>query len=330
MNTLLETAIRYHGYGLSIVPIIAHKKPLGSWHALQRAPMTEEQIVASFADPAVQALAIVCGQVSGGFEGFDIDNKNDPSRSLLTRFTQRLQNTYPLLYEKLVAATTQHEGGHLYYRSGGVEGSLLLARRPVTPAEKTASPNVSVKVLLETRGEGSYIIVPPSVGYAFVHRDLADLPVIEPIERNQLLDLARSFNLYTEPAVISSPARVPRAGSDNPLTDYNRRGDVVGLLVDHGWLVILVTAEKTFFRRPGGTHHKTSGDFHHGLRIFSVFTTSTVFKPQTPYNPSAVYALLECGGDFRRAAKKLARQGFGKSYSDNGWADINNLLTKIK
>ena len=76
-------------------------------------------------------------------------------------------------------------------------------------------------------------------------------------------------------------------------------------------MVMRETPDKTVFRRPGLTDHDTSGDFHHRLNLFTVFTTSTDFIANKGYNPSAVYAILECNGDFSLAAKKLLQEGFG-------------------
>jgi len=84
---------------------------------------------------------------------------------------------------------------------------------------------------------------------------------------------------------------------------YNRTGDFEQLLLKHGWRIEKVLSYKTFYSRPG----KTSGisaEFHHDLRIFYVFTSSTGLEPKG-YSPAAVYAILEHGGDFKKAAKEL-------------------------
>ncbi len=71
---------------------------------------------------------------------------------------------------------------------------------------------------------------------------------------------------------------------------------------------------RTFLRRPGETDHDTSADFNHELCLFGVMTTSTVFKRKIGYRPCAVYAILECNGDFRLAARTLLAKGYGVPY----------------
>ncbi|MCZ7635710.1 MAG: hypothetical protein M5U12_06510 [Verrucomicrobia bacterium] len=44
---------------------------------------------------------------------------------------------------------------------------------------------------------------------------------------------------------------------------------------------------------------------------FWVFTTSTAFEAQHVYRPWHVFAVLECGGDFTAAARRLVELGYG-------------------
>jgi hypothetical protein len=167
---------------------------------------------------------------------------------------------------------------------------------------------------METRANGGYVLVAPSPGYRFFQGDLGSVSFIQPVEREVLFAVARSFNSYSDLQYGRKPriGNGPRVGS--PMDDYDRRGNVVELLKKHGWSVVRETSVKTEFRRPGQSDHETSGDFHHVLNLFGVFTTSTVFKPETGYSPSAVYAFLECNGDFSMAAKKLIDDGYGTAY----------------
>lgn len=53
-------------------------------------------------------------------------------------------------------------------------------------------------MLIETRGEGGYVVAAPSPGYQFIHGKPNACPLITTIERDTLLDIARSFNQYYE------------------------------------------------------------------------------------------------------------------------------------
>lgn len=69
--------------------------------------------------------------------------------------------------------------------------------------------------------------------------------------------------------------------------------------------------KKIFFKRPGNSQSIQSGNFDKALGRFSVFTSSSIFKEETAYKPYAVYAMLECEGNFKLAARKLAKLGYG-------------------
>jgi hypothetical protein len=130
-----------------------------------------------------------------------------------------------------------------------------------------------------------------------------------------LLDIARTFNQYQLKCRQNPFVASPLIDSQSPFADFNARGNVIELLERHGWQVIRRTSLRTYLRRPGNTTHDTSGDYNHQLGLFGVFSTSTEFETGKGYKPYAVYAILECGGDFRKAAKKLLHDGYGTPYS---------------
>ncbi|GGA92626.1 hypothetical protein GCM10011511_15010 [Puia dinghuensis] len=214
----------------------------------------------------------------------------------------------------MATALTKNKGHHLYYRCPEIDSSKVLAQRPSTPFELADNPNWRVRVLIETLGNAGIVIVPPSQGYQFIQSGLREVLTILPAERALLHKLAKGFNLYKAPVYL--PASFPRlpSTSDQPLTDFNQRGDVISLLQNHEWHMVYSTPERTYFRRPGKTDHYTSGNFHHQLRSFWVWSTSTDFRARWPHNPSAVYAFLRCKGDFKQAARELIGLGYGKSY----------------
>ncbi len=46
-------------------------------------------------------------------------------------------------------------------------------------------------------------------------------------------------------------------------------------------------------------------------------TASTVYKRRIGYSPCAVYAILECNGDFRLAARPFLAKGYGVPYKQS-------------
>jgi len=313
MESLLEAALLYREWGFSVIPVLGNKRPPLHWKRFQSEKMSDRVIFQTFTQPDVQGIAIVCGEVSGCFEALDFDEKNDPARSIYQRFHADLAGHDPVLASKLVADITKNKGHHLYYRCPDLGPSMVLAQRPSSAAELAQQPHWRVRVLIETLGQGGIVIVPPSAGYQFIQNGLQQVPTIQPPERTLLHQLARTLNQYHAPVYLPVTMPVTAPCSDQPLTDYNERGDVISLLQRHDWYLVYSTPERTYFRRPGKTDHYTSAHFHHGLRRFWVWSPNTPFTPQRPYTPSAVYAFLCCHQDFRRAAKELVDLGYGKA-----------------
>ena len=103
------------------------------------------------------------------------------------------------------------------------------------------------------------------------------------------------------------------AGSLSPLADYNQRGDVVGLLKKHDWDEVSRTANGVVqVRRPGKSESNSATFNYKGSRRLGVFSTSTDFTQlPTTHSGADVFAILECGGDIKVAAKKLRELGYG-------------------
>jgi hypothetical protein len=315
MNNLLQAAQQYRSMGLSITVVNDHKKSLYTWRKYQHRLITQNEILTAFNHSAAAGIAIICGKISGNLEVIDLDQKNDLQHGLFEHFITAVNNYNPTLLTQLVIASTKNAGYHFFYRCSKTGNHSVLAQRPCTAEELAANPKHKVKVLIEKMGDGSYIIVPPTPGYQFIQHDLNNIPLIQPFQRQILLDIGKSFNQYYEPKLIEKTASIFYTGEESPFNDYNNRGDIVQLLERHGWTVTRKTTIKTYFRRPGNTDHETSGDYNHQLGLFGVFSTSTEFKLRTGYRPYAVYAILECGGNFKLAAKRLLAEGYGTPYS---------------
>jgi len=319
MLTLTQTATLYRQYGYSVLPVDVHKKCLVRWHNYQHWRMSPAAIQRWFEDPRCEGIAVLCGPISGNLEIIDFDCKNDLTGKLMQGFGTQLRQHYPDMLTKLVIATTRNNGYHFLYRCPGIGRCSILASRPATPAELLANPHAKVKVLIETRATGGYGIVEPTRGYRFLQGSLRSVQELTLHDRNLLHDLARTFNILPPPVPTEQPTLRVVRGPESPLDDFDIRGDLQALLTSYGWIYVRTKADRSYYRRPGETDHDTSGDYHHGLGLFSVFSTSTEFVPWQPYRPSAVYAVLACQGNFRLAAKKLVQAGFGIPYSKIWW-----------
>lgn len=303
MSKQIETVTKYIAQNLSIIPLGADKRPTIPWKTFQGKCMTEAQINRYFSQD-VAGVGLVCGEVSGNLEAIDVDVKYSLDKKLFSDYKSRIP---PELFNKLVIQSTLNGGYHLIYRCSVIEGNKKLAERQATAEEKESGEKI--KVLIETRGSGGFIAIAPTKGYKFIQHHLHQIPEITPEEREVLMNTAREFNknFKGEQVVFHSN---PAEGELSPLEDYNEKGDVLGLLVKHSWKIISDNGDEALLRRPGKNEGHSAG-YTRSKKWFTVFSTSTEFDQLKAYLPYAVYATLECSGDFKVAAKKLLEDGYG-------------------
>jgi hypothetical protein len=299
---------------LQFMPILENKTPtFKDWQKSKR----------DYSYDNYTHIGLVCGSISGGVEAIDIDLKYDLTGTLYKRYKLAINEANPDLLKKLTVQRTVSGGFHFIYRCSEIEGNKKLARRKATEQEQASKEKI--KVLIETRGEGGYIACWPSPGYEIVFGSFDKLNTITPEERDLLFEIARDFNECQDefkPSVTIERKQIKGLSS---FEDYNERGDVVGLLESHGWSVVNQRGSKIYFKRPGDTKAKQSGNYDTSKRWFSVFSTSTQFREEVGYQPYAVFTVLECGGDskqhFKEASKKLYELGYGDRYEE---AKLNN------
>lgn len=289
-------------------------------------------------------VGLVCGVLSGGLEVIDVDSKYDLTGRLFEDYKRKVHAVDNTLLGKLLVQKTRSNGYHLIYRCSEISGNLKLANRHTTDEEKNktyqetyaaalldpknksddtakakadkARINDKVRVLLETRGEGGYIMCFPSQGYSILNRDFYSICDITVEQREILHSTAREFNEVVEEYILPkvSEREIPKVKGKSSFEDYNDRGDVVTLLENHGWKAVGKKGSKVILLRPGQTSSQSSGNYDYAKKWFSVFSTSTDFDPQHAYQPYAVFAYLECNKDFSEASKRLYEMGYGDRF----------------
>jgi Bifunctional DNA primase/polymerase, N-terminal len=298
--------------GVSVCPVRpdGSKAALISWHAYQIKRATDSELscwVSQFR--GIDAgLAIVAGRASGNAEAIDIDDI-----ALVEPWEAMIEQIIPGLVERLVAVRTPRPGMSLWYRCSAITGNQKLAQ--------ALDGNGKPKTLIETRGLGGYALIPPSPPachplqqpYVLLRGDLANIPTVTPDERGALLNSARTFNTYINPAKVVARSRF-RVTPVQPVGD--RPGDIFATLVSwaellesHGWRLAGSRGELTFWCRPGKFtgHSATTGLGHHGEDLLYVFSTNAApFEAGTSYSKFGALALLDYHGDFREAARSLA------------------------
>lgn len=305
---MLKAAKFYTKAGCSVIATDNTKRAILPWKKYQLSIATPKELSEQFTHAKATGLAVICGQVSGNLEVVDIDTKYDTTGNLWRDFSNEIKHLLPLLY----IIRTKSGGYHLYYRSEVIDGNQKLANRPTTEEERTSNPNVKEIVLIETRGEGGYVIAPPTDGYEKLSE--FNIQVITPDQREEILSAARSFNQIIEE--IRPDQKTTQSGTSyqkTPWDDYNEKCDVVALLEKHGWKFVEKRGPRILLKRPGITDQYSSGDYHSELNLFKVFSSSTQFELNKGYKPFAILALLEHDNDFSAAAKQLIKDGYGES-----------------
>lgn len=318
MNNLKEItpaiAKTYLKQGFSIIPAYKDKRPaLKGWKQNQNTPMAETEADRFF--PA-EAIAIITG--FGNLEVIDVDTKHDQTGDLWPDLWVLIWDNLPDTARRLVIASTQNGGKHIYYKCPKPDKNLKLAS------------NLAGATLIETRGSGGYVIAPPSPGYTFEQGTPEEIPTITQQEREILLSICKSLDeapdTPTEPQKQGKKAGSVNHGTLSPFEDYGRRGDVLALLERHGWEKLEQQGDKIYFKRPGDTDNPKSANFHTGENKFWVWSTSqNQFDHETAYSPTSVFALLECNGDLSEASRRLYELGYGDRRKTQT-ANIDNSL----
>lgn len=295
----------YLTQGINVIAVNDKKQAIFPWKPYQSKQITEAEVQAQVSHPNAKGLAVVCGSVSGGLEVIDFDLKY-----ATWDVYKAVKELIPFsIYKKIHIVRTKSHGYHWYYRCEVIDGNQKLASRLPTPVEAKSNPHIKNYCIIETRGEGGYVVAPPTEGYS-IEQD--GINVITSDERDALMEVLRSFNEVVEEVHIEAHNRPDaKVFSVSPFDDFNKRGDVSDILLKHGWTIVRHTAEKVYYLRPGGTSVH-SGDYHYELGLFTVFSTNTPFTPQKGYKPAAVYAILEHNGDFKAAARALINEGYGE------------------
>lgn len=304
-NQIKDKAKEYLKAQLSIIPTKENKIPaLPAWKPYQSEKIKEDEVEALFSGGNVKGLAIICGAISGGLEVIDVDTKYDTTGSLWEELRGLIEDNLPELYKSLVIAQTMSGGYHIYYRCKEIKGNLKLATK------------LNQEVLIETRGEGGYVIAPPTPKYTYIQGEPKNIPTITPEDREILFSISKSFNELEEikPKVNTTTSTTYNSTGLSPFEDYNQRGDIVGLLESKGWRVVNQRGERINLLRPGSTDSKTSGNYHTGLKVLRVFSSSTEFNPDKGYSPSQVFSLLECNSDNKLTYRRLLELGYGEPY----------------
>ena len=313
---ILSEAMRLSEAGLSIIPVKTDgtKRPAGKWKKYQTEIADQDTVLRWFLN-VLFGIAIICGQVSGNLEVLDFDEPE-----AFPKWKQLVEIEDSELLDRLVIVETPTGGYHVYYRcESPVEGNQPLARREVSKNKLT--------VLIETRGEGGYVVAPGSPPkthetnkpYLLKRGDLAEIPVISSGDRSLLVACARSLNEFTKTKDI---VHTQSTGEDDnrPGSVFNREATWEEVLEPHGWEWLYEREGVGYWKRPGKLDKGSSATSNFAdsdlLRVFS--TNAAPLEGGHSYDKFGAYTFLNHGGNFSAAAAELEREGYGQLSSASG------------
>lgn len=339
VTSLLDAALDLAARGFSVVPVAADgsKRPAVDWKAYQETPPDRDDLDGWFdtlvARTAYDGLGVITGAVSGQLEMLEVEGR---AAHLAGKLGETLVDAgFGDLWQRLSAGwleVSPSGGLHWLYRvDGPARPNTKLARR-----RNPDNPRL-VDVLLETRGEGGFVVTAPSAGrthptgkpWARIAGGPATCPTITVDERDTLYALAATLD---EMPVLDhgTPKAAPGSFGFRPTTDqpgevgdrpgdaYNARATWAEILEPAGWTVARRLGAGYAWTRPGKTHgiSATTGQAADGVDRLYVFTTSTEFEAEQPYSKFGAYALLNHAGDHAAAASTLRKAGYGAPMPD--------------
>lgn len=335
-DTTYDGALAWWDAGCSVVRVALDgtKRPDGVWKQYQRERADRDTIHRWFT-AGHSGVGIVCGAVSGNLEMLELEGRAITEGVLQQMVAACDQLGVGDLWRTLTTtcAEASPSGGlHVFYRvPDGVAGNTKLAQRLAHDDEYTAEEHelaakgkTIVRGLIETRGEGGFVVVAPSHStvhptgkpYTFIAGNPATIPTITGEQRDLLHIAARTCDQLPAPAAIPEPVILEQRRTDggtSPGDDYNTRGSWAELLTEHGWTRVWGDHTRTYWRRPGknfgisAVTGGTEGDY------FYSWTTSSVLPAEEAMSKWRVYAVLEHAGDFHAAAKTLKSRGYGQA-----------------
>lgn len=330
-SEVLKAAKEYIQAGLSVLPVLTDgsKRPARPWKDLQQKQLDDHELGGAFGGDV--GIAIVCGSISGDLQVLDFDRPG-----IFEKWAEAVERQWSGCIDLFPHVRTPSGGDHLYFRSAPAHGNLKLAEEPAGDNGKA--------VLIETRGEGGYVLAPPSPGSChqtggrYVHvggPPLTGPPTISKVEAALLFDTARKFGVAVPISEATEPRKEPR-DEGRPGDDFNRRADwITDVMGPAGWEVVGRRGDVVDLKRPGKEGRGSSATINFGgSDLLCVFSTNGFpFETNRGYSKFSAYALLYHNGDHKAAARGLRARGYGQEDLPEDYhfrkAQRENSLLKI-
>lgn len=247
-------------YGSKATGDISPKAPaIPTWKEWQAKRMPAAMIEKMILD-IPDAVGAICGAYAGNLEALDFD-----SMDVYERFLEAgAKCGIGALIERIACGYDEKspKGRHYLYRVELAPGESCSGN------EKWARTKTDAKgkseTLIETRSEGGFIVLAPSLNgaYSMVTGGIESIVTISSVERDQLKAVASMFCENPDPEkpkATSKKAEVKRPAStskmikvsEGTISAFNNSTTWNELLTADGWTELYTKGAKTFWKRPG-------------------------------------------------------------------------------
>ena len=340
MTAVHDRAIEAHQAGLCVLPVANDqtKRPAVPWRDYQRTRPDIDTLHVWFAEHrGHQGLGVVCGAVSGNLELLEAEGRAVDDGTVDRYLTATKAAGLPDLYDGWVERSPSGGLHFLYLVDGIVAGNTKLAA--------TADRDV----LLETRGEGGFVVIAPTPGsyhqsgrpWTLEHGARSAMLTLTLEQVALFHGLARTLD-QTVPKTGQTPAvhktGPTGSGEGRPGDQYNHQRTWPEILEPHGWTYLFEHNNIGYWRRPGKQDGVSATTNSMGTDRLKCFTTSTAFATDTTYDKLGAYTALEHAGDLQAAVSHLAAAGYGNQQpaaADGPWgtghiADVIDMTSRAK
>ena len=312
----------YVADGYNVLPLNARKRPtIKTWKFLQTERASVNLINEWWPLNSRNGIGIICGAISGNLTVIDVEsleawNQLEASIQGVPALAQLMPSTS--------LSITPSGGRHLFIHADEApRGNEVLAQ------------DADGELLIETRGEAGYAMVPPGTGREWLRfLDREDRALWTGAQLEMVRGLARQF--HQEPSKTTTtttpapkPAAAPRVGL-SPIDDYNQRADFHQLLTAQGARLIRTDADgRAHYARPGKSENAAGGNLSlvGGVPRFFVFSRNwDRLKWDKSYDATGYRLAMEYGDDQGRMielVRQLSQEGFGDKVT--GVLNINGV-----
>lgn len=324
-QTLQSEALRLINLGFKVIPHIDKKPYIKNW-----AKITPTKCLKlNFA--GCDGVGIVCGETNSNFiEVIDIDLKvnNQDVNSFLQAFKQALKTAnISHIYKELVIVKTKNNGLHIPFYSGVKHRSQKLGFWDNSDNKD--------RYLIETRGDGGFIVIPPTNNYTYLQGNYTKLPKFSAEIRSILIEICScsSYGLVrTNTCKNKHTANTQKAQNSvkktniivdeecdleaEQLSDDNRIGTIFSQKTKlENWFFSefggdysehSINSQRVYFQRVGSSGNSPHGYIDRQKNVLYYFSTKGNLEP-TKHTAFSILAAKKFNNDFRATAASLIK-----------------------